>query len=110
MDPHPHPQRCPVANTLNVVGERWSLLIVRDLLLGGPQRFQDFANSMEGISPSTLSKRLKSLEKDGIIERIVVDGRPPRTEYALTQKGESLRPVVRAMRRWWQANHPVDSP
>lgn len=91
---------CPVANALDVVGERWSLLILRDLLLDGPRRFQDFTDTISGISPSTLSKRLKTLEGHGVIERRIVDGRPPRTEYALTKVGEELRPVVKALRDW----------
>jgi DNA-binding HxlR family transcriptional regulator len=91
---------CPVYRSLEVVGERWSLMIVRDLLFDSPKRFQDFSESLRGISPSTLSKRLKTLEAAGILKRSVVNTHPPRSEYILTEKGEELRPIVRSLRDW----------
>ncbi|MGO8953909.1 MAG: winged helix-turn-helix transcriptional regulator [Rhodomicrobium sp.] len=89
---------CPVARTLDIIGERWTILIVRDLLLHGPRKFQDFEASLKGISPNTLSARLKRLEEFGIVERHFYEQHPPRAEYRLTEKGRALGPVVQAMR------------
>jgi DNA-binding HxlR family transcriptional regulator len=91
---------CPVARTLDVVGERWTLLLLRDLLLHGPRRFQDFQTSLPGVAPNTLSVRLKSMEDNGLVRRELYSERPPRLEYVLTDKGRSLGPVVKAMRDW----------
>jgi DNA-binding HxlR family transcriptional regulator len=95
---------CPVARTLDLIGERWTVLILRDLFLQGPRRFQDFQDSLEGIAPNILSSRLKDLEANGIVERKVYSERPVRLEYHLSEKGRSLRPVLRAMRKWGEAN------
>jgi DNA-binding HxlR family transcriptional regulator len=97
-------QKCPVARTLDVVGERWTMLILRDLLLHGPRRYQDFQDSLKGAAPNTLSTRLKAMEAEGLIERKLYSEHPPRLEYHLTRKGESLGPVVRALRDWGQRN------
>ncbi|MGB6397088.1 MAG: helix-turn-helix domain-containing protein [Bradyrhizobium sp.] len=91
---------CPVARTLDIIGERWSVLILRDLFLNGARRFQDFENSLSGISPNTLSARLKRLEESGIIERRFYEEHPPRAEYVLTAKGRELGPVMKALRAW----------
>lgn len=91
---------CPVAKTLDVIGERWTLLILRDLLLQGPRRFQDFQESLPGVAPNTLSARLKDLEAGGLIARHAYSEHPPRLEYRLTEKGKSLGPVMRALRDW----------
>jgi DNA-binding HxlR family transcriptional regulator len=93
-------ERCPVARTLNVIGERWTILILRDLSLHGPRKFQDFERSLTGISPNTLSARLKTLEEHGVVERRFYAEHPPRAEYVLTEKGRELRPVLRALREW----------
>jgi DNA-binding HxlR family transcriptional regulator len=93
---------CPVARTLDIIGERWSVLILRDLFLHGPRRFQDFENSLSGISPNTLSARLKRLEEAGIIDRRFYEEHPPRAEYVLTPKGRELGPVLKALRAWGQ--------
>lgn len=92
--------KCPVARALDVVGERWTLLILRDLLMVGPCRFRDFLESLGGIAPTTLSARLKSLEEDGIVERRFYSNHPPRAEYVLTEKGRRLGPVLKALRDW----------
>ncbi len=89
-----------MARALDVVGERWSLLILRDLLTVGPRRFQDFLQSLGGIAPTTLSARLKSLEAEAIVERRFYSDHPPRAEYVLTKKGRGLGPVVKALRDW----------
>jgi len=91
---------CPVARTLDVIGERWSVLLLRDLFLQGPRKFQDFESSLSGISPNTLSARLKRLEEGGIIERQFYAEHPPRAEYVLTAKGRELGPVMKALRAW----------
>jgi len=91
---------CPVARTLDLIGERWTILLLRDLLLEGPRRFVDFQASLPGVAPNTLSARLKALEDNGLVQRALYSERPPRVEYILTDKGKSLGPVVRAMRDW----------
>jgi DNA-binding HxlR family transcriptional regulator len=91
---------CPVARTLDIIGERWTILILRDLFLHGSRRFQDFVESLTGIAPNTLSSRLKVLETEGIIEREIYSDHPPRMEYRLTQKGKDLGPVLTALKHW----------
>ena len=91
---------CPLARALDLIGERWSVLILRDLFLEGPRKFQDFESSLAGISPNTLSARLKRLEEGGIIERRFYEEHPPRAEYVLTAKGRELGPVMKALRAW----------
>jgi DNA-binding HxlR family transcriptional regulator len=91
---------CPVARTLEIIGDRWTILIVRDLLLKGQRKFLDFELSLTGISPNTLSARLKILEEAGLIQRRFYEQHPPRAEYLLTDKGRELGPVLRALRAW----------
>ncbi|MGB5082674.1 MAG: helix-turn-helix domain-containing protein [Burkholderiales bacterium] len=91
---------CPVARTLDVIGERWTILLLRDLLLEGPRRFQDFQASLPGVAPNTLSARLKDLEKHGLVARRLYSEHPPRLEYRLTDRGKSLGPVLKALRDW----------
>ena len=93
-------RHCPVAKTLDLVGERWALLILRDLFLHGPRRFQDFQESLGSVAPNTLSARLKDLEARGLVAREAYSEHPPRLEYHLTEKGKSLRPVLKALRDW----------
>jgi DNA-binding HxlR family transcriptional regulator len=91
---------CPVASALNVVGERWTLLILRDLFRYKTRKFQDFEQALTGLTPSVLSARLKELESKGIIESRLYVEHPPRPEYFLTTKGMDLGPVVLALRKW----------
>jgi DNA-binding HxlR family transcriptional regulator len=91
---------CPVVRTLNVIGSSWTCLILRDLLLHGARRFQDLQDSLDGIAPTTLSERLRSLERNGVVERRFYSMSPPRAEYVLTAKGRDLGPIVGAMRAW----------
>jgi len=98
----PYDMRCPVARSLDIIGERWTMLILRDLLLEGPRKFQDFERSLTAIGPNTLSARLKRLEEAGIVERRFYERHPPRAEYLLTEKGEELRPVLKALFQWGQ--------
>ncbi len=93
-------QECPVAQTLDVIGEKWTLLVLRDLFLHGPRRFRDFEQSLMGIAPNTLSARLKSLEASGVITDRFYTRHPPRPEYLLTDKGRKLGPVLAALRDW----------
>jgi DNA-binding HxlR family transcriptional regulator len=95
----PYAQACPIARTLDVIGDRWTLLIIRDLFLGH-SRFGQFRRSTPRISPKLLSERLKRLEDEGIVERTLLSGRPPRAEYHLTAKGRSLFPVLFAIGTW----------
>jgi len=91
---------CPVARALDVVGERWSLLILRDLFRQGPRRFQQLEAGLPGVAPNTLSARLKTLEAQGVIATRLYDSHPPRYEYFLTDKGKALGPVLKALYNW----------
>lgn len=93
-------ENCPVARALDVIGERWSILILRDLFLKGPRRFQHFHESLGGVAPNTLSARLKTLEAQGVIARLLYNDHPPRLEYYLTEKGKSLGPILKALKSW----------
>ncbi len=93
-------KHCPVARALDIIGERWTILLLRDLFLQGPRRFQDFQESLAGVAPNTLSARLKVMEEQGLIARRVYSDHPPRLEYQLTDKGKSLGPVLKALRKW----------
>ena len=92
--------KCPVARALDIIGERWTILILRDLFREGPCRFQDFQRSLPGLSPNTLSARLKTLEEHGIIARQLYEEHPPRAEYLLTEKGRTLGPILKALLDW----------
>jgi len=92
-------QVCPVARALDVVGERWTLLIVRDLLQG-PQRFQDLREQLSGIPPKLLSDRLRVMEEQGLLTRHVYSERPPRATYALSERGRELGLIVGALATW----------
>lgn len=91
---------CPVARALDVIGERWTLLILRDLLRRGPRRFSDFQEAFPGLAPNTLSDRLKTLEAHGLIEGRFYERHPPRVEYVLTTKGTALGPVMKSLHAW----------
>jgi DNA-binding HxlR family transcriptional regulator len=91
---------CPVITALEVIGERWVILILRDLLRNPTRRFQDLQDSLKGCAPSTLSTRLKALEAHGLIERRLYEQHPPRLEYLLTVKGRAVGPVVASLRDW----------
>jgi DNA-binding HxlR family transcriptional regulator len=91
-------QDCPIARTLEIVGERWTLLIVRDVL-DGLSRFDQFQASL-GIARNVLTDRLNRLVAEGILERVPYSKRPPRYEYRLTERGRELEPALAALRRW----------
>jgi DNA-binding HxlR family transcriptional regulator len=90
---------CPVCRTAEVVCGKWTLLLIRDLA-DGSSRFCELERSLEGISPRTLSLRLRALEEEGIVERHTYPEVPPRVEYALTVKGEALVPLIDDMRKY----------
>jgi len=94
---------CPIARTAEVISGKWTLLIIRDLF-SGVKRFNQLERSLHGISPKTLSERLRSLEEEGIIIRQTFAEVPPRVEYSLTEKGHDLVGVIESMRgfgkRW----------
>lgn len=90
---------CPVCKTAEIVCGKWTLLLIRDLA-DGSSRFCELERSLEGISPRTLSLRLRALEEEGIVERHTYPEVPPRVEYALTHKGEALVPLIDDMRTY----------
>lgn len=90
---------CPVATTVAIIGSKWKLLIMRNLLVR-PWRFNELKKDLEGISQKVLTDSLRSMEDDGIITRTVYPEVPPRVEYALSELGESMRPILDAMSEW----------
>ena len=90
---------CPVATTVQIIGSKWKLLILRNLLQR-PWRFNELKKDLEGISQKVLTDSLRSMEADGIITRTAYAEVPPRVEYALSEIGGTLRPVIRAMENW----------
>ena len=90
---------CPVATTINLIGNKWKLLIIRDLL-GETKRFGELRRSLDGISQRVLTENLRALESDGLLERRVFAEVPPRVEYSLTALGKSLKPILDAMWNW----------
>jgi DNA-binding HxlR family transcriptional regulator len=100
---------CPVCRTAEIVCGKWTLLVIRDLA-EGRSRFCELERSLRGISPRTLSLRLRALEEEGIVERQTFPEVPPRVEYALTDKGRALVPLIEDMRaygRAWLGCDPV---
>jgi DNA-binding HxlR family transcriptional regulator len=99
-------ESCPVCQTAEIISGKWTLLIIRDLA-DGRCRFCELERSLDGISPRTLSLRLRALESEGVIERRTYAEVPPRVEYRLTEKGEALVPLIETMRtygREWLLN------
>ena len=90
---------CPVATTVQMVGSKWKLLILRNLL-ARPWRFNELRKNLEGISQKVLTDSLRSMEEDSIITRTVYPEVPPRVEYSLSELGESMRPIIKAMEQW----------
>ncbi len=91
---------CPVATTVNLIGNKWKLLILRNLIYNGEQRFTDFVKSIPGISKKVLTDDLRSLENDGLINREVFAEIPPKVVYSLSELGKSLKPILDAMFTW----------
>ncbi len=101
----PRRSDCPVACALDIVGDRWTLLILRDLL-AGKKRYGEFLASAEGIPTNILAERLKRLEREELIQRVPYSERPPRMEYCLTAKGRDLGRVVDALATWGTTHVP----
>jgi DNA-binding HxlR family transcriptional regulator len=97
--PKRYGQACPVAKSLELVGERWTLLLVRDLLEGA-RRYEDLRQSLPGIAPALLSDRLKIMDEHGLVEREFYSEHPPRAQYKLTDRGRELGLVVGALAAW----------
>jgi DNA-binding HxlR family transcriptional regulator len=95
---------CAVAATLDLVGDRWTLLIVRDLLFGGELRYGEFLTAAEGIPTNTLADRLRKLEAAGLVSKELYSEHPPRARYRLTKRGRALGPVLDALADWGVAN------
>ena len=91
---------CPVARALDVIGEKWTLLVLRDLFRKGALRFQELEQEVAGMAPNTLSARLQTLESEGVIATRLYEIHPPRYEYYLTEKGKALGPVLKALYGW----------
>ncbi len=90
---------CPVATTVNLIGNKWKLMIIRDLI-GGTRRFGELRKSLTGISQRVLTQNLRELEADGLLDRKVFAEVPPRVEYSLNKTGRSLQPVIDALADW----------
>lgn len=90
---------CPVATTVQLIGNKWKLLILRNLLVG-TQRFGELRKTIPGISQKVLTENLRSMEQDGIILRTVYAEVPPRVEYKLSELGDTMRPIITAMEVW----------
>lgn len=90
---------CPVERTVNLIGSKWTLLILRDLFLG-TRRFGELRTSLKGVSPKTLTEKLRTLEEDGLVQRKIYPEVPPRVEYSLTKRGQSLNKIFEAMQEW----------
>lgn len=91
---------CPVATTVQLIGNKWKMLIIRNLIYNGTQRFSDFSKTIPAISKKVLTDNLRALENDGLIERKVFAEVPPRVEYSLSDTGKSLRGIWDAMAEW----------
>lgn len=112
-DPAPRPAQrssCPIANVLDLLGDRWTLLVIRDLLFAGKRRFGEFLDSPESIPTNILSDRLRRLEEGGVVMKSPYQQRPVRYEYQLTAKGMDLFPVLRALVQWAVRHLPSVSP
>lgn len=93
-------QDCPIEKSLSILSAKWSFLIIRDLLIEGTLRFGDLLKGLEGISPKTLSLRLRELEENEIITRTVYPEIPPKVEYSLTEKGKQLEGILIELKRF----------
>lgn len=91
---------CPLANTLDLIGDKWSLLIVRDMIIFNKRRYGDYLAAEEGIPTNILADRLKRLEENNLVEKRPYQYNPVRYEYYLTDKGQDLEPIMREMIRW----------
>jgi len=99
---------CPAEKTIVLIGNKWTLLIIRELIMAnGPMRYNELAKSLKKISSRTLAARLKNLANYGIVEKNIVDDSPIRVEYSLTEKGKELYKVTRPMADWSEKWHKI---
>ena len=91
---------CPIANSLDIIGDRWTLLIIRDILINGKHRFREFQEIPESFPTNILSDRLKRLVQWGLVEKKTYQDHPVRYEYHLTEEGLALEPVLKALENW----------
>ena len=96
---------CPIATTLELVGDKWSLVIIRDMLVG-KSKYGEFLESPEGITTNILADRLRRMEETGLIEKTPYQAHPLRFAYGLTERGKSLRPILQEMCRWANKTFP----
>lgn len=94
---------CPVATTVGLIGNKWKIFIIRNLVYNGEQRFTDFMKTIPAISKKVLTDNLRALEADGLIEREVFAEVPPRVVYSLSEVGKTLKPVLDAMSDWGES-------
>ncbi|MFN0090566.1 MAG: winged helix-turn-helix transcriptional regulator [Acidimicrobiales bacterium] len=110
MSGRSYAQYCPVAEALDILGERWTLLILRELLVVGDLRFTDLRHALPGLAPNLLSERLRQLESHGLVERKELPPPAARTVYAATELGRQVRPVLRALARFGAGRLPPPDP
>ena len=93
-------KNCPIDNSLKIIGKKFTMHILRNILLLKQKKFNEFLRSIEGINTKTLSLRLREMESEGLIKRKIIDQRPLRVEYSLTEKGKSLEPILVQMAKF----------
>ena len=103
--PRSHRSPCPVACSLDIIGDKWTMLVVRDLFFGA-ERYKDFTSSPEGIPTNILAERLKRLQEHDVVEQVAASDGSRHSAYRLTSKGEGLKPVLMALRDWGLAWEP----
>ncbi len=96
----PCDKSCPIEHTVNLIGHKWKVLILRNLFNNGTQRFSELSKGINGISQKMLTQQLRQLETDGIIFRKIYPEVPPKVEYSLTALGQSLKPILDEMNTW----------
>jgi DNA-binding HxlR family transcriptional regulator len=95
---------CPIEHTVDLIGHKWKVLILRNLMNNGTQRFNELNKGIEGISQKMLTQQLRQMETDGLIRRKIYPEVPPKVEYSLTELGQTLKPVLDAMSHWGTAH------
>lgn len=96
----PCDKSCPIEHTVDLIGHKWKVLILRNLMNNGIQRFNELNKGIEGISQKMLTQQLRQMESDGLIRRKIYPEVPPKVEYSLTELGQTLKPVLDAMSHW----------
>lgn len=105
----PCEKNCPIEHTVNLIGHKWKVLIIRNLQTDGTQRFNELNRGINGISQKMLTQQLRQLEADGIINRKIYPEIPPRVEYSLTELGASLKPILDEMNLWGRAHMKLNN-